>query len=135
TLHRADRVAGGVLQRGGRARYPKIPDQLRRQFRYRRGGKAFQSARDNRRRDRDVSKQDAGRAISLIHVLGDRRVGLPAWHLRHGSEGTAAVDVFTLRRGTPPSLRSPRSPLRLATARPPDRSRRVDLPLFDLTDP
>ena len=59
----------------------------------RRSGQALQSARDDRRRNGNIFEQDAGGAIPVVHVLAGWRVGLSAWQLWHGSEGTQGVDA------------------------------------------
>ena len=78
----------------------EIPDRVRLPLRYDRGGQAFQSACDDRRRNGNLLEQDVGRAIRLVHVLGDWRIGLSAWHFWHSSEGTEGVAAGALRRGT-----------------------------------
>ena len=65
-----------------------------------RSGQAFQSACDDRRRNGNLFEQDVGRTIRLVHVLGDWRIGLSAWHFWHSSEGTEGVAADALRRGT-----------------------------------
>ena len=50
----------------------------------------------------DLFEQDVGGAIPVVHVLGGRRIGLSAWHFRHGSEGTQGVDADALTRGVKP---------------------------------
>ena len=87
-------TAGGVLQRRGRTRHPAISHRLRRQFRHRRGGQAIQSARDDRRRNGRIFEQDVGGAISVVHVLAGWRIGLSAWQLWHGSEGTQGAHAL-----------------------------------------
>ena len=43
-------------------------------------------------------EQDVGGAIRFVHVLGGWRIGLSAWQLWHGSEGTQGVSRDTLRQ-------------------------------------
>ncbi len=90
-------TSGGVLQRGGWPRHSKSPDRVRRPFHHNRGRQAVQSARDDRRRNGNLFEQDAGGAIPVVHVLAGRRVGLSAWHLRHGAEGTQGADACALK--------------------------------------
>jgi hypothetical protein len=71
----------------------------RRLLRQDRGRQAIQLARDNRRRNGRLSKQDAGGTVFVVHVFAGRRVGISARHFWHGSEGTQGIDAETLKTG------------------------------------
>ncbi len=77
----------------------EVSDQLRRQFRERRGGQEIQPARDNRRRNGKIFERDIGGAIPFVHVLTGGRICLSAWRLWHGSEGAQGANPDALRRG------------------------------------
>jgi hypothetical protein len=69
----------------------KSPDRVRLPLCCDRGGQAFQSACDDRRRNGNLFEQDVGRAVRPVHVLSDWRIRLSAWHFWHRSEGTEGV--------------------------------------------
>ena len=92
-----DRDPRGVLQRRGRTRHPGILIGYVENFVQRRGGQAFQSACDDRRRDGKIFERNVGGAIPVVHVLAGGRLGLSAWHLWHGSEGAQGADALSRR--------------------------------------
>ena len=71
--------------------------ELCREFRARGSGQAFQSARDDRRRNRKILERNAGGAFPVVHVLASGRVGLSARRIWYSTEGAQGVNA--LRRG------------------------------------